>query len=191
MRTVKCIVVTGTPGCGKTRTAKVLAQKLGWTYIDGKRIVAGLPSRYDTKRRCHAVDEDAFADAARRRIVELGGHAVVDSHLSHFIDPAICRVCIVVTCPLDVLFGRLRRRGYPKAKIEENMQCEIMEVCKIEALERGHRIIEVPGIGAPDFRCLRHKLRVGTRVTKKTRKQKKEREKKKRNKTGSGSRAYQ
>ncbi len=162
MRTVKCVVVTGTPGCGKTRIAKALAKELGWTYVDGKHIVAALPSRYDSTRRCRVIDEDTFAREARRRVLDLGGRAVIDSHLSHFIDPLICRTCIVVTCPRDVLFDRLRQRGYPKAKIEENMQCEIMEVCKAEALEHGHCVIEVCGAGMPDLFALKRELRVGS-----------------------------
>ena len=51
--------------------------------------------------------------------------------------------CIITTCELKVLERRLKRRGYPKAKIRENLDSEIFEVCKSEALERGHMVIVV------------------------------------------------
>lgn len=180
MKTAKCVIVTGTPGCGKTRIAKALARELGWVYVDGKRIVAALPSRYDHHRRCRIVDEHAFAKAAQKRIEKLYGRAVIDSHLSHFIDPTVCRACIVVTCPLDILRDRLKRRGYLMKKIEDNLQCEIMETCKIEALERGHRVIEVAGIGTPNLHAIRKRLRVGNDLAKAKRKRKGRKEKKKR-----------
>jgi len=166
MRTVKCIIVTGTPGCGKTRIAKALARELGWTYVDGKHIITALPLSYDARRKCTIVDEDAFAKAAQKRIIKLQGRVVVDSHLSHFIDPAVCRACIVVTCPRDVLFDRLRQRGYSMKKIDDNMQCEIMEVCKAEALELGHHVIEVSGVGMLDVHALKRRLRIGSGLVK-------------------------
>lgn len=161
MKNVKCVVVTGTPGCGKTRIAKALARELGWMYIDGRRIARALSSKYDKKRRCSIVDEGAFARKVHTCIKELDGRAVVDSHLSHFIDPALCRACIVVTCPLDILAKRLRQRGYSVKKTAENLQCEIMEVCKSEALAYGHRVIQISGVGTLNLVALKKKLRIG------------------------------
>jgi broad-specificity NMP kinase len=37
----------------------------------------------------------------------------------------------------------MEKRGWPAAKIEENIEAEIMGVCKEEALEAGKKILEI------------------------------------------------
>jgi broad-specificity NMP kinase len=41
---------------------------------------------------------------------------------------------------LKKLKQRLKKRGYHKAKIEENLECEIFDVCLEEAKEAGHKV---------------------------------------------------
>lgn len=157
---VKCVLVTGTPGCGKTRFSKALAKHLGWSYVDGKKIIKTLPTVYDRARKCDVVDENVFASAAEAHIKKHGGKVVLDSHLSHFVDPKMARACIAVTCPRDKLHARLKKRGYSGEKIAENMECEIMEVCSAEAQAHHHKVIEVVGVGSPDLDALQRRLRI-------------------------------
>ena len=52
-------------------------------------------------------------------------------------------ICFVTRCDLEELYRRLKKKKYPKNKIEENMECEIMEVCLQEAYERKHLLVIV------------------------------------------------
>jgi adenylate kinase len=49
-------------------------------------------------------------------------------------------LCIVTKCNLKELEKRLKKRGYNKAKIRENLDCEIFDVCLNEAMKKGHKI---------------------------------------------------
>ena len=65
---------------------------------------------------------------------------VIDSHLSHYLDKKYVDLCVVVKCDIKVLKKRLEKKKYSKAKIRENLDSEILDVCLVEALENGHKI---------------------------------------------------
>ncbi len=65
---------------------------------------------------------------------------VIDSHLSHYLPKEKVKLCVICKCDVKELRKRLKKRGYAKAKIEENVEAEIMDVCLNEAKEEGHRI---------------------------------------------------
>jgi len=139
----KAIIVTGTPGTGKTAIARCIAQKLGYQYVDGARLIREqkLSCGYDQKRHCLIVDEARL----RRALVSLITHAsspvVIDSHLSQCLSPEHASLCIVTKCHLTVLKRRLERRGYSAAKVRENLDAEIFDSCLTEAAEQGHSIL--------------------------------------------------
>lgn len=64
------ILVTGTPGCGKTSLASALAAATGLAHLDVGAAIRdqGLHSGWDEEFQCHIVDEDKArrAHAARR-----------------------------------------------------------------------------------------------------------------------------
>ena len=68
---------------------------------------------------------------------------IIDSHLSHYLPERHVDLCIVAKCGLKELNKRLRKRGYGKSKIGENVQCEIFDVCLNEAKGNKHRIIVI------------------------------------------------
>jgi broad-specificity NMP kinase len=139
------IVITGTPGTGKTRYAKAMSKRLGYAYLDGNRIIEDrLPVSYDKTRRCKVVDADLFARSALEHARETEAKGVViDSHLSHHLPHTKVNRCIVMRCPLRKLKARLARRGYSDKKTRENLDAEIFEICLTEALEAGHKVKQV------------------------------------------------
>ena len=66
---------------------------------------------------------------------------VIDSHLSHYLPKRYVDLCIVTKCNLKTLEKRLKKRGYSKGKIRENLDCEIFDTCFSEAKEKGHEVI--------------------------------------------------
>lgn len=138
----KAVIVTGTPGTGKTTLAKRLAKKFGHKYVDVNNIIKKekLSEGYDRKRKCRIVDEKKLAKSLERLIKRSREKVVIDSHLSHHISPRFVKLCVVTKCSLKNLYNRLKKKGYEKKKIDENMECEIMDICLNEALERGHKI---------------------------------------------------
>lgn len=138
----KAIVVTGTAGTGKTVLAKKLAQALHCRYVSGNDLLKGAVFSKE-KDGTKLVDVKKFVKNAVALIQKSTTPVVIDSHLSHEIQPKYVRYCIVTQCGLPVLKNRLRKRRYAERKIGENLQAEAFETCLIEALENGHRVILV------------------------------------------------
>jgi len=150
----KVIIVTGTPGTGKTMLSKELAKKLNYSYVDINRIISRykLSESYDEKKKCKVVDENKLANALVRTVKCATKNVIVDGHLSHFMPLEWVDLCIVTRCGLKELKKRLEARGYSEQKVRDNMDCEIMDVCLIEAKERGHKVIIVEATKKPDMK---------------------------------------
>ena len=145
---MRVIIVTGTPGTGKTALSKKLAKKLAFRYLDVGSIIkkCNFSEDYDEKRKTHIVDAKKLNRELVREIMnckktEKG--VIIDSHLSHYLPKKYVDLCIVTKCNLRVLEKRLRKKKYFKAKIRENMDVEIFDVCLNEAKENKHKIFMV------------------------------------------------
>lgn len=141
------LVVTGTPGTGKTVLAKELSLLLDYAYFDVNLFAktARIYSSYDRKRQSYVVDEAKLARSlikVREKAQKDGRKGIIfDSHLAHFLPKKYSDLCVVVRCSLKALQKRLQERGYASAKIRENLDAEIFEVCLSEARELGHRVL--------------------------------------------------
>ncbi len=135
------IAVTGTPGTGKTKIAKILAKKLGLKYLSIKELVKGLIIDYDRRRDCFVVDVE------KMKKIKLNKDVIVEGVIAHFLDPNEIDFCIVLRASPRALKMRLKKRGWRKSKIEENVEAEKLDVCLVEALENGHKVIEVDTTG--------------------------------------------
>lgn len=120
------VVVTGTPGTGKTTAVDHLDTDL--EVIHGNRVIEreSLYSTHDQQRDSAVVDLDAF-------IAYFDGKddILVESHLSHHL-PAD-RV-IVLRCHPDELKTRLRDRGEPESTATENAESEALDLILTEAV---------------------------------------------------------
>ncbi|GAF74200.1 unnamed protein product, partial [marine sediment metagenome] len=62
-------------------------------------------------------------------------------HLSHYLPKKYIDLCIITKCNLKTLEKRLKKKRYNKAKIRENLDCEIFDICLNEAKEAKHKIL--------------------------------------------------
>lgn len=158
----RAIVVTGTPGTGKTTVARRLAKIAGLTYVDVNNVISShhLSEGIDRKRKCRIIDTAKLNNVLLKMIKTSDDVLVIDSHLSHFLPKNAVRGCIVTRCGLKTLNRRLNKRGYLESKVKENIQCEIFEVCLTEAKERGHNVFIVETDKKVDYEKILRKMRI-------------------------------
>jgi len=138
----KAIIVSGSVGAGKTTFAKKLAGKLKAEYVDVNSLVEEykLSKSYDKKRKSKIVDADNLNKVLIGLIKKSKRKLVIDGHLSHYLPKKYAEKCYIIKCDLKTLKKRLEQRKYSKAKIRENLDAEIFDVCLVEAKEIGHKI---------------------------------------------------
>ena len=137
------IIITGTPATGKTSLSKLLAKKLGYEYLDLNTFSKehDLIVDFDKKRDCDIIDEEKLSE--KIEIYSKNKNLIIDSHMSHYVNPKIVDKCIVTKCDLKELKARLEKRNYSENKIRENLDSEIFDICFTEAVEEGHNPIIV------------------------------------------------
>ena len=146
---MKVICITGAPGTGKTTLSKNLAKMLNFLYLDVNKLISKhkLFEGYDKKRKTKIVDAGNLARFLIRKIKSYKNQSlkgiIIDSHLSHYIPKNHVDLCIVAKCDIKELGRRLKTRGYSEIKIKENIQAEIFDICREEALERRHKILVI------------------------------------------------
>ena len=143
---MKVILVSGTPGTGKTTYAKKIAKQKSYKYIDVNNVISSknLSSGYDKKRDTKVIDTGKLNKLLIKIINEEKKKKtkglVIDSHLSHYLPKKYADLCVITKCDLKTLKKRLEKRGYSKEKVRENLDAEIFDVCRVEAEERGHKV---------------------------------------------------
>lgn len=127
------ILVTGTPGTGKSTLGKELESRSGLTYISVGDVAKenNLYESYDEQYQCHVLDEDAVIDELEDQMSQ-GGN-IVDYHGCEFFPERWFDIVFVLRTDNTVLYERLEKRGYPPAKVQENVQCEIFQSLLQEA----------------------------------------------------------
>lgn len=135
------IIVTGTPGTGKTTLAKKIAKEKRYTYLDVNKVIdeKKLSSGFDKRMDCKIIDTKKL-NKELIKIIKDNKKLVIDSHLSHYLPSKYVDLCIVTKCSLKTLEKRLKKRRYSKSKIRENLDAEIFDTCRIEAEENKHKV---------------------------------------------------
>ena len=142
---MKTIIVTGSVGSGKTTFAKKLSDYLEFKYVDVNEVIKlnNLGEGYDKQKECLIVDSVKLGKVLDGLIDKNNSGLVIDSHMSHYVNPKNVDLCVVTKCDLKVLKKRLESRGYSKQKIKDNIEAEIFNTCFVEAKEKGHKILIV------------------------------------------------
>ena len=129
------ILVTGTPGTGKSTTAEQAAERIGFKYINVTLLIQqhecheGKDEEFDTL----ILDEDKLLDVMEPILAE--GGCIVDFHTPEIFPERWFELVLVLRTSTAALFDRLTARGYSEKKRNENMECEIMEIVAEAARE--------------------------------------------------------
>ncbi|KAI0348653.1 P-loop containing nucleoside triphosphate hydrolase protein [Trametopsis cervina] len=149
------IVITGTPGTGKTTHAQMLAEE---SPIPLKHINVGdlvkektLYEEYDEEWQSYTVDEDKLLDELEPLALE--GGIILDWHTCEIFPERWPDLVVVLRCDHTKLWERLEKRNYPLKKIQENNEAEIMEVVLDEARSSypAEVVVELKSEGTEDL----------------------------------------
>jgi len=133
----KAIIITGTPGTGKTTLAKKLEGD-GYLVVNITNLVREkeLYETYDKKLDTLIVDEEKL-EKELIKLIEANKNKfplVLDSHLVEIPKDFLFH-CFVLRCSIKNLILRLKERDYKQRKIDENVEAEIMEVVLTDMLD--------------------------------------------------------
>ncbi len=133
----KVIVVTGTPGVGKTAVSQLLAERLDASYINLGEIVKSerLTEGFDRRRATVIVDEDRLKRRMRELIDQCARNVIVDGHYAASIIPKkqVTRA-FVLRCHPGQLKERMDEHNFKGMKLWENLAAEILDISLCDAI---------------------------------------------------------
>lgn len=137
------IIITGTPGCGKSSHSQSLVSQLNQELSEDTTVkfkhfnISEIAKErdciesYDAKLDTSVVDEDKLLDTLETDLEE--GGIIVDWHCCDIFPERLIDLVIVLRTDNSNLYDRLKTRNYNELKLQENLDCEIMEVILQEA----------------------------------------------------------
>ncbi|KAL8944409.1 MAG: hypothetical protein Q9216_000460 [Gyalolechia sp. 2 TL-2023] len=127
------VIVTGTPGVGKTSLCKALLDTTDLQHLPVNRIAkeGECHEGWDEDMKSWIVDEDKLLDAIEVEINH--GGCLIDWHACDLFPESWIDLVVVLRSHSTVLYDRLAARNYTGPKLQENMDAEIMEVLLAEA----------------------------------------------------------
>ncbi len=144
------ILITGTPGCGKTTMIKALVEvnaKRNFRSINIGQFVKekGLYTEYDSEFDAYVPDEEPLVEALFP-ILRDQRPVVIEHHSPLLFEPTeeeskngrmdgLFTLVVLLRCDESVLFDRLTERGYGVEKVIENHAAEVGNSCGIDAKE--------------------------------------------------------
>ncbi|WVQ62808.1 uncharacterized protein L199_000957 [Kwoniella botswanensis] len=157
------ILITGTPGTGKTLHSQLVQQEMSESEIPMKHLnigdivkEQGFHEGWDEEWKCWIVDEERLLDYLEGVVNPENGPNQTGFILDHH-DPSLfperwVDLAVVLTCDNSVLHERLTARNYPPNKITENVTAEIMQTCLSETRESYDEeiIVELQSMGQVD-----------------------------------------
>lgn len=130
------IAITGTPGCGKTTLAGLLAEQ-GFSVTDVHTLARQNDAvlGYDDLDAANVIDVEALQEVPCDA-------DFIEGHLAHLLP--VDAIWLIRIDP-EVLMRRLVKRGYNEQKIAENVEAEAMDLLLQESLQAGVPVIQRDG----------------------------------------------
>ncbi|HUX99878.1 MAG TPA: adenylate kinase family protein [Candidatus Deferrimicrobium sp.] len=136
------ILISGTPGTGKTVIANVLKDLVSAEYINLTEIV--LKNKFiietDKKRKTEVVDFKKLIPFLKKIIDSAPNkNIIIDGHFADIVPDSITSIVIILRTDPRVLEKRLIEKQFPPPKIQENLQSEILGSCTQFAMKNHDR----------------------------------------------------
>jgi adenylate kinase len=142
------ILITGTPGVGKTTIAQKLTSKLGADYLGISELVKEqqLFTGEDKERNTLIADTEEVKKYLKKILTGKTSTTVIDGHYAVEVTPTkqVNMVFVLRRDPRQ-LKAVLEKRGYDMKKVWENMTAEILDVCLWDSLAvyGSHKVCEI------------------------------------------------
>ena len=124
------IAITGSPAVGKTTVSQLLTSQ-GWEVLTVSELAIQFECQGEFDEAMdsqeidvHKLSEEYYPDG--------DNDIIIDGHLSHFLD---VDAIVILRCQPDKLRDRLDARGYNDAKINANVEWELISGTWSEILE--------------------------------------------------------
>lgn len=130
------IIITGTPGTGKTTIADALGELLKTRVIHINEYAKEHNFIIGQEKGSYTVDLEALRNALNKEPGIIEGHLACEMKLRN-------SFVIVLRCDPAVLKKRLKDRGYNSRKIAENLEAEAIDYCTIKAMKGFRAVFEV------------------------------------------------
>ncbi|HUU79679.1 MAG TPA: adenylate kinase family protein [candidate division Zixibacteria bacterium] len=131
------ILITGTPGVGKSSIGFLLNKK-GFQVLNLNKLIIdnGFYFGYDFSRDTVIIDEEKLQLYLRDLLVSNSTIIFIEGHTLNSIPEEFLELIFIINCNPAILRKRLElSRDYSKEKTEENIQAEIFDECKISIKE--------------------------------------------------------
>jgi adenylate kinase len=164
------LIITGTPGTGKTTLAKKLGEKLSLKVINEKDFamqnkIGKFNDANELEIPIKKFEKKANSFLAKKDNIIFEGHVLCEAKLK--VD-----FVVLVTINPEELEERLNRRSYSPEKIMDNVFCEGIEYCK-KHLKRNYsvkKIIEIQSKSSPNITFLHALNEIQQRIAPKNKK---------------------
>lgn len=120
------IIITGTPGTGKTKIAQELAERTGYELIDLRKYVNS-HDLFTVESGQKVVDTKALQKSFIPYLKQFKDY-IVEGHLACETEIQADYIIVLRTHP-KTLKARLAVRRYRKKKLEENLEAEMLDYC--------------------------------------------------------------
>ncbi len=129
------IAVSGTPGTGKSTFARELAETLDAELIDLNALIEVSGAYELDGDGTRAVDPEDLRGEFSKAIKKIPGSFVAEGLLAHLLPKEVLTHVVILRTRPEVLEKRLRERGYPEKKLEDNLGAEALDVILWEAAQ--------------------------------------------------------
>ena len=137
VRLRKIILITGTPGVGKTSISKLLGKRLNALKIDLNELVFkdDLFLNMDEKRNTKVADLDKLSKRVKTVLESTSKDVIIESHYaSDVLPPNLVTHIFVIRRNPKFLINILEKKGFSPSKVKENVLAELLDVCLINAI---------------------------------------------------------
>lgn len=140
---MKVIIITGSPGCGKTTISKKVSKKINARCISLNDLASSedFIEGYDEKRDTYITNTEKLTahiekllNRAKKREI---GFLIIEGHFADIVPNEYIDMVIILRCHPDILKKRLEKRDYKHQKIKENIQAEILGNAANYIFEKG------------------------------------------------------